>query len=539
MTLETDVLVIGSGLAGLSCALEIAREASVIVVTKAAPGDGATAWAQGGIAAAVAPGDSVDDHVADTLAAGDGLCDPEVVRAICAEAPAAIDSLRRAGVDFSHEGPAPLGREGGHGRRRVLHCGDATGAAIETALLAAVAEHPSIRVLSDHCAVDLITQAEPPERPGAPPPCRGAWVLEAKTGLILTVAARATVVATGGSGKVYLYTSNPDVATGDGLAMAYRAGCRVSNLEFHQFHPTCLFHPHAKSFLVSEALRGEGGVLIDASGRRIMEGEHPLEDLAPRDIVARCIDRTMKESGEECVFLDVTHRGADFLRDRFPTIHARCLELGIDMTREPVPVVPAAHYQCGGVVTDLAGRTDLPGLFAIGEVACTGMHGANRLASNSLLECAVLGRRCAAAVRERLAEITGWAEAPDWDVGEAVPSDETVVVTQSWDEVRRFMWNYVGIFRSDTRLERARRRIELTEGEIRDYYWRFIVTPDLLELRNVALVARLIIESALWRKESRGLHFTTTWPERSEAFARPSVLRRDFATDRPEHVGVG
>jgi L-aspartate oxidase len=409
-----------------------------------------------------------------------------------------------------------------------------TGRAIEDALVAAVRAHPAIEVREGHFAVDLIKAPRP--RAGAPRPlrCLGAWVLDEATGAVHAIAARATVLATGGSGKVYLYTSNPDVATGDGLAMAYRAGCRVSNLEFYQFHPTCLYHPHAKSFLVSEAVRGEGGVLVDGSGRRLMEGVHPLADLAPRDVVAREIDRHVKETGADCVWLDISHRDAAFLRRRFPGIHARCLELGVDLTREPIPVVPAAHYQCGGVVTDLAGRADLAGLFAVGEVACTGLHGANRLASNSLLECLVLGRAAAAAIGRHLAAHPAMPEVPAWDVGEAVPSDETVVVTHAWDEIRRFMWSYVGIFRSDTRLQRARRRIALTEEEIRDYYWRFIVTPDLLELRNIADVARLVIESALWRKESRGLHTTTTWPEKDERFKRPSILRRRQAGQPPE-----
>jgi L-aspartate oxidase len=418
-----------------------------------------------------------------------------------------------------------------------VHAADSTGADVEMALLAAAREHPRIRLLPDHFAVDLIL--EPRWRPGlaAPPRCRGAWVLDVAKGEIAPMAAKETVLATGGSGKVYLYTTNPDVATGDGLALAYRAGARVSNLEFYQFHPTCLFHPHAKSFLISEAVRGEGGVLIGPDGTRIMEGAHPLQDLAPRDVVAREIDRHMKERGADCVYLDITHRDPDFVRRRFPTIHARCLELGIDMTKEPVPVVPAAHYQCGGVVAAIDGTTDLPGLRAIGEVACTGMHGANRLASNSLLEGAAMARRAATA---SVAALRGgdfgaaWREVPPWEKGAARPSDETVVVAHAWDEVRRFMWSYVGIFRSDTRLERAQRRIGLTESEIADYYWKFVVTPDLLELRNLAIVARLVIESALWRKESRGLHTTTTWPEKSEAWRRPSLLRRRGTGEPPE-----
>lgn len=533
MATATDILVIGSGIAGLTLALDAAEHARVAVVTKRAPERGSTAWAQGGISAALGSDDSVELHVADTLAAGDGLCDETVVRAICAEGPAVVRRLQERGARFSGGERLDLGREGGHSRRRVVHAEDVTGAEIERALLLAVASHPNIVLLSEHFAVDLILAER--WRPGiASSACRGAWVLDQKRHEIEAIAARATVLATGGSGKVYLYTTNDDVSTGDGLAMAWRAGCRVSNMEFYQFHPTCLFHPHAKSFLVSEAVRGEGGVLLGPDGRRIMEGRHPMLDLAPRDVVAREIDRTMKETGAEHAWLDITHRDAAFLVQRFPTIHARCLELGIDMTKEPIPVVPASHYQCGGVLTDLDGRTDVAGLFAVGEVACTGLHGANRLASNSLLEGAAVGARAARAAVRTVREAPGDGSVPEWEKGAAIPSDETVVVTQSWDEVRRFMWNYVGIFRSDTRLLRARRRIELTESEIRDYYWRFVVTPDLLELRNLTIVARLVIESALWRKESRGLHATTTWPGKDEAFRRPSMLRRRGSGEPPE-----
>jgi L-aspartate oxidase len=534
---SSDVLVIGSGIAGLSFALEAARNADVTIVTKRSPEVGSTWLAQGGISAAVGGDDSIDLHVQDTLLAGDGLCDEAVVREVCGQGPRVVETLRRLGASFGDADSPALGREGGHSRRRIVHAHDTTGLEIEMALLAAVSRHGRIRMLPDHFAVDMIL--EPRWKSGLPDPprCRGAWVLEARTGEIHAFAARATVLATGGSGKVYLYTTNPDVATGDGLAIAYRAGCRVSNLEFYQFHPTCLFHPHAKSFLISEAVRGEGGVLIGPDGRRIMEGVHPQGDLAPRDVVAREIDRTMKERGVECVHLDITHRDPDFLRRRFPGIHGRCLELGIDISQQPIPVVPAAHYQCGGVVTDLDGRTDLPGLFAIGEVTCTGMHGANRLASNSLLEAAAMGSRAAAAAARSLTAWNGsqrWQDVPAWEKGLAIASDETVVVTHAWDEIRRFMWNYVGIFRSDSRLERARRRIELTESEIREYYWKFIVTPDLLELRNLAIVARLVIESALWRKESRGLHYTTTWPQKDEAHRIPSMLRRRGTGESPE-----
>jgi L-aspartate oxidase len=533
MATQVDIMVLGSGLAGLAFALEAAASADVLVVTKRAPELGSTWLAQGGISAVLDPEDSVDLHVEDTLRAGDGLCDERVVRTICAAGPALIDGLRALGARFSGDGRPELGREGGHSRRRIVHSHDATGADVERVLLAAARAHPRIRLLTEHVAVDLIVEprSRAPRRESA---CRGAWVLDSATGEVLAVAARVTVLATGGSGKVYVYTTNPDVSTGDGLAMAYRAGCRVSNLEFYQFHPTCLYHPHAKSFLISEAVRGEGGTLVGADGARIMEGVHPQADLAPRDIVARAIDQHMKERGADCVFLDITRAGKDFLEKRFPTIYHRCRELGIDMATEPIPVVPAAHYQCGGVLTDVDGRTDLPGLYAVGEVACTGMHGANRLASNSLLEAGVVAQRAARAAAVELQGTPVRPDVPEWDVGAAVPSDETVVVAHSWDEIRRFMWSYVGIFRSDTRLSRARRRIELTESEIREYYWRFTLTSDLLELRNIAAVARLVIESALWRKESRGLHYTTTHPEKSPAFARPSVLRRGLPGGPPE-----
>ena len=539
MSRSTDFLVLGSGIAGLSFALEAARHGRVTIVTKKEPERGSTAWAQGGISAVLSPEDSVDLHVKDTLEAGAGLCDEPVVREVCSEGAAVIAKLQERGVEFARSGDGlELGREGGHSERRVVHAGDHTGLDVENALLARVAEHENIELLAHHFAVDLILDDKKKRRllarGGAAPTVLGAWVLDAETGEVDAFAASSTVLATGGSGKVYLYTTNDDVSTGDGLAMAYRAGALISNVEFYQFHPTCLYHPHAKSFLVSEAVRGEGGVLIGAEGEALMEGVHPRGDLAPRDVVARTIDRYMKRTGVQCVHLDVSFKDADFLRERFPTIHDRCLELGIDMTRDPIPVVPAAHYQCGGVVASLDGTTDLPGLLAIGEVACTGLHGANRLASNSLLEGAVMGRRAAEAAARRLAESPAPASVPEWDVGAAVPSDESVVITQSWEEVRRFMWNYVGIFRNDVRLQRARRRMALTEEEIRDYYWRFLVTPDLLELRNLAHVARMVIESALWRQESRGLHYTTTYPEPSEVFARPSFLRRPPHGDVPE-----
>ncbi|MEM7243847.1 MAG: L-aspartate oxidase [Acidobacteriota bacterium] len=528
---ESDVLVIGSGLAGLRCALTIAERADVIVLTKKGPSRGSTAWAQGGISAVLDADDSVDLHVEDTLRAGAGLCDESIVRATCAEGAAVISDLQALGVEFSGGSAPDLGREGGHGRRRIVHAGDHTGASIHEAVLRAVEEHPRIRLLPDHFAVDLIVERREQGRSR----CLGAFVLHSTTGVIESFGARRTILATGGSGKVYLYTTNDDVSSGDGVAMAYRAGCRVANLEFCQFHPTCLYHPHAKSFLISEAVRGEGGILLKGDGGRLMEGQHPQGDLAPRDIVARAIDRHMKESGEDCVYLDVTRHDDGFLRERFPTIHERCAELGIRIGEQPIPVVPAAHYQCGGVLADLSGRTDLDGLLAIGEVACTGMHCANRLASNSLLEAAVMAHRAAALTLDELAqpEADARPELPSWDVGAARPSDETVVVTHSWEEIRRFTWNYVGIFRSDTRLKRAQRRIALIEEEIKDYYWRFIVTPDLLELRNLAHLSRLVIESALSRKESRGLHCNLSHPATLPELARPTVLVRPTEGEVP------
>jgi len=540
MATSTDVLVIGSGIAGLAFAIEAADACDVTVVTKKAPELGSTWLAQGGIAAAIGPDDDIESHVRDTLVAGDGLCDEAVVRAICADAPAVVQRLIALGTHFTGEGTLDLGREGGHSRRRIVHAADATGAAVGEALLAAARAHPRITLLPDHCAVDLILDER--WRPGRTTRarCRGAWILDGRRQEIEAIGARATILATGGSGKVYVYTTNADVATGDGVGMAYRAGCRISNMEFYQFHPTCLYHPHAKAFLITEAVRGEGGILLDASGRRIMEGKHPLGDLAPRDIVAREIDRSLKETGADHAWLDISHRPPEFLREHFPTIHARCLELGIDITKEPIPVVPACHYQCGGVVAELDGRTDVDGLHAIGEVACTGLHGANRIASNSLLEGAAMAHRAAATVLKDLAAQGGRPveSVPEWDRGRAIPSDETVLVSHAWDEIRRFMGSYVGIFRSDARLLRAQRRIELTESEIREYYWKFVVTPDLIELRNLAIVARLIIDAALWRKESRGLHATTTWPAPSEAYRRPSIQRRRASGEPPE-TGFG
>jgi L-aspartate oxidase len=522
--MQTDFLVIGSGIAGLSFALRAAEHGEVLIITKRSPDDGSTAWAQGGIAAVLDPLDSLSAHVTDTLTVGDGLCHRDIVELVVSEGPAAVRELGdRWGVlfDRASSGELDLAREGGHSARRVAHAKDTTGREIERALLLAIRSHPRIRILADHMAVDLLTLA----KYGGPDSCFGAYVLSRHNQEVHAVLAKATVLSTGGAGKVYLYTSNPDVATADGVAMAYRAGAQVSNMEFIQFHPTCLYHPDAKSFLVSEALRGEGGILRLQSGESFMERYHPMKSLAPRDVVARAIDAELKRSGADYVTLDMTHLPADFLVARFPAIHARCMQLGIDMRTRPIPVVPAAHYSCGGVLTDSYGRTTVRGLFAIGETAMTGLHGACRLASNSLLEGVVFGRRAAEAIQT--AEALFPRQVIPWQSGNAQDPDEAVVVTQNWDEVRRVMWNYVGIVRTDRRLERARRRIELIREEIRDYYWNFKVTPDLLELRNVALAAHLIIESSARRKESRGLHFNTDHPHNDPLYQTDTILHKD------------
>lgn len=526
MAYSCDFLVLGSGVAGLTFALEAASHGKVIVATKRARHEGATSYAQGGIASVLDDADSFEAHVQDTLAAGAGLCRRDVVELCVRQGPERVRELIALGVRFSRseEGGFDLAREGGHSARRVLHAADMTGREIERALLDA-AERAGIEIREDLMGVDLITSEK--LGLGGPNRCLGAYLLDRQKGTVETLLAPVTVLATGGCGKVYLYTSNPDVATGDGVAMAWRAGAAVANLEFMQFHPTCLFHPAAKSFLISEALRGEGGTLRLVNGATFMERYHPMKSLAPRDVVARAIDAELKRTGDEHVLLDMTHMTRAALVLRFPNIYAACKEYGIDMAVQPIPVVPAAHYMCGGVATDARGQTTIPGLLAIGEVACTGLHGANRLASNSLLEGLVFGKLAAGAARELRAAAGPAPSVPDWNPGSAAPPDEAVMVTHNWDEIRRLMWNYVGIVRGDKRLSRARRRLQVLREEIRAYYWDYLVTGDLLELRNIADVAWLIVECALSRKESRGLHYTLDYPDLAPDGARDTVMVRD------------
>ncbi len=519
---ETDYLVIGSGIAGLYFALQAAEHGHVTIVTKKAPSDSNTDLAQGGIAAVLGDDDSLQDHVNDTLRVGEGLCNQSIVEGVIEEGPAHVRKLAELGVDFARDakGNFDLGREGGHNKRRVAHYQDATGHAISQALLAAVAKHKNITVLANHIAIDLLSMA----KYGGEDACFGAYVLDRDRNTIIPLVARATILASGGAGKVYIYTSNPDVATGDGMAMAYRIGAQVSNMEFVQFHPTVLYHPHAKSFLISETLRGEGGKLRLATGAEFMDAYHPLSSLGPRDVVARAIDNELKRSGADSVFLDMTHLEPDFVRSRFPTIADRCQALGIDIATHPIPVVPAAHYQCGGVVCDAQGRSTVRNLFAIGETSSTGLHGACRLASNSLLEGVVFAARAAKAVRH--AELVRPTNVAPWRSGSATDSNDAIVVALNWEEVRRFMWSYVGIVRSDKRLKRARRRIELLRQEISEYYWDFRINSDIIELRNLALVAHLIIESARRRKESRGLHYTLDYLEKDPIKAHDTVLQQ-------------
>lgn len=518
-----DILVIGSGAAGLTLALHLAKFAKVAVLSKSALNEGSTWFAQGGIAAVLDDKDSIEAHVADTLIAGAGLCHEDAVRFTVEHSKEAIEWLIDQGVNFTRESGKTdyhLTKEGGHSHRRIIHSADATGQAVHTSLIDQALQQSNIELFEHHLAVNLITQADD----GYPRlRCTGAYALNHNDDHIHVFQAKVVVLATGGASKVYLYTSNPDSASGDGIAMAWRAGCRVANMEFNQFHPTCLYHPKAKTFLITEALRGEGAYLKLPNGERFMPRFDERAELAPRDIVARAIDHEIKRLGCKCVYLDISHKSPEFISEHFPTVKARCLEFGIDITKEPIPVVPAAHYTCGGVVVDRNGQTDLEHLYAIGETTFTGLHGANRMASNSLLECVVYARSAAEDILAKLDTIPQPDVSPDWDESRVTDSDEDVVISHNWDELRRFMWDYVGIVRTHKRLERATHRIKLLQKEIAEYYSHYKISGDLIELRNLATVAELIIRSAIERKESRGLHFSLDYPNKSPV-ARDTVL---------------
>ncbi|MCD6423625.1 MAG: L-aspartate oxidase [Elusimicrobia bacterium] len=516
--MKADVLIIGSGISGLFTALNLPQKLKILIVTKRDIFDSSTKFAQGGISCVASAYDTFENHIQDTLRTGCGLSAERIVEIVVREAPERIKDLMDYGVKFTSRGRGfDLHLEGGHSQRRVIHAKDYTGEVIENALVRKVRRKRNITVFENHMAVNLIVKNNY---------CWGAYVLDERTGRVKKFTANYTVLATGGAGKSWLYTSNPDVATGDGIAMAWRAGAVVKNLEFVQFHPTCLYEPRAKSFLISESVRGEGGVLLTKKGERFMKRYHPLRELAPRDIVARAIDDTMKKTGDDFVYLDISHKKASFIKRKFPYLYKTLKKFGFDMTKEPIPVVPAAHYMCGGVAVNEWGETSLKGLFAVGEVSCTGLHGANRLASNSLLEGIVFGKRCAFRIssvfkKKKVPVI------PEWKTYGARPSDEAVIISQNWDEIRRFMWNYVGIVRSEKRLERAWRRIKNIQNEIYEYYWNFLITRDLIELRNIACVSELIIKSAMSRKESRGTHFMIDYPHQNDRkFLKDTILKR-------------
>ncbi len=534
MEIKTDFLVLGSGIAGLTIAIKAASLGTVAIVTKKDTIESNTNYAQGGIASVMDPQDSFEAHVQDTLTAGAGLCREDVVRFVVQEAPERIRELIDWGVEFSKSQapgtfPYDLGREGGHSTRRILHAKDSTGREIERALSARAYGSGNIHIYENCIAVDLITRSKLGEAPVSDDRCIGAYAYDIQNNKVHTFVAKFVILATGGAGKVYLVTTNPDIATGDGMAMAYRAGADVANMEFIQFHPTCLYHPDAKAFLISEAVRGEGAVLKLKNGETFMERYHPLKSLAPRDIVARAIDNEMKRSGDEYVLLDITHRDGDFVKNRFPTIYRKCLQFGIDITKEPIPIAPAAHYFCGGVAVNEHGETTIPGLFACGEVSCTGLHGANRLASNSLLESVVYAHRAFERIKETYSAFKPKPfSIPAWDTRGATQSDEEIVVSHNWDEIRRSMSNYVGIVRSNKRLERAGRRIDLIAREIDEYYKNFLISRDLLELRNIALVARMVIRCAVLRKESRGLHYNIDYPERDDKnWIKDTIIKKE------------
>ena len=541
MIQQTDFLVIGSGIAGLSFALKVARLGTVTLVTKKARVDTATNLAQGGIAAVLSAEDSFQAHINDTMVAGAGLCHADVVQMVVENGPVRIRELIELGVHFTEDSTAKgrldLGREGGHSARRIAHALDLTGREIERGLLEAVSANSSIRVLENHLAVDLLIGS----KTGVSPVnrhfrdcCLGAYVMDCRSNTVETYQAKTTILCTGGVGKVYLYTTNPDIATGDGVAMAYRAGAQVANLEFVQFHPTCLYHPKAKNFLISEAVRGEGGRLIDEKGRPFMAKYDARGDLATRDMVARAIDREMKASGDDCVYLDISHKPADFLKRRFPNIHQTCLSFGIDITKEPIPVVPAAHYMCGGVVVDREGRTTLENLYALGETAHTGLHGGNRLASNSLLEAVVFAHQAYLCCEKSWPAVSARRRAPvsEWAAGDAERIEECVLISHNWDQIRRLMWNYVGIVRAEKRLLLVQNRLTPILEEVKQHFLSYLLTPDLVELRNIALVAELIVQCALRRKESRGLHYIVDYPERDDVhWKKDTVLQKRWSED--------